>query len=132
MAPDATTFATNEFTCRVVIRTVNSESGCWYKHDTETSMEKVVTEIEKIWHEIARVDLDLRNCIKCHEYEKQIQSLQTLLHLQDQKICAIAKGTSTNAVSHKNKTIKKSYFGMYEVYQKPSKANISQCHNTPV
>ena len=83
-------------------------------------MEKV-EEIEKIWHEIERVDLDLRKCIKCHEHEEQIQSLQSLLHLQDQKICAIAKGTSTNV-----------YFGTHKVYQKPSKTNISECHNTPV
>ena len=64
--------------------------------------------------------------------KEQIQSLQTLLHLQGQKISAIAKSTSTKAVSHENKTIKKSYFGTYEVYQKPSKTNISECHNTPV
>ena len=106
--------------------------SCWYKHDTETTLEKVVTEIEKIWHEIARVELDLRKCIKCHEHEEQIQSLQTLLHLQGQKISAIAKSTSTNAVSHENKTIKKSYFGTYEVYQKTSKTNMSECHSTPV
>ena len=106
--------------------------SCWYKHDTETTLEKVVTEIEKIWHEIARVELDLRKCIKCHEHEEQIQSLQTLLHLQGQKISAIAKSTSTNAVSHENKTIKKAYFGTYEVYQKPSKTNMSKCQSTPV
>ena len=109
--------------------------SCWYKHDTETTLEKVVTEvteIEKIWREISRVELDLRKCIKCHEHEEQIQSLQTLLHLQGQKISPIAKSTSTNAVSHENKTIKKSYFGTYKVYQKPSKTNMSKCQSTPV
>ena len=59
-------------------------------------------------------------------------SLQTLLHLQGQKISAIAKSTSKNAVSHENKTIKKSYFGTYEVNQKLSKTNIIESYSTPV
>jgi len=132
---------------RIQIPCVECKFGksCWYSHGAGPLEEKVETHngknstkhvqnsvsyeimMEKVETAIGILQQDIQRdlLIQCHELQEQIHALQKLIQLQDQKICAISKETTTKDEPNETRTFKKSYFGTYEVYRKPPLTNIS-------